>query len=126
MFYEDLFDLEDEYVDKHKKYATGFSSIFELKREKKFYALYSAFSECHGIMINKKLYEYNLYDIRNMKPSERILEVSYRDKLHFFDIESFMEAKFKHTSIELKNTKNEDIELIPLQIRSMITDGRVS
>ena len=61
-----------------------------------------------------------------MKPSERILEVSYREKLHFFDIESFMEAKFKHTSIELKNTKNEDIELIPLQIRSMITDGCVS
>ena len=36
MFYEDLFDLEDEYTDKHKKYASGFSSIFELKREKSF------------------------------------------------------------------------------------------
>ena len=44
MFYEDLFDIEEEYTNKHKKYATGFSSIFELKREKKFYALYSAFN----------------------------------------------------------------------------------
>ena len=37
-----------------------------------------------------------------------------------------MEAKFKNTSIELKNTKNEDVELIPLQIRSMITDGCIN
>ena len=36
MFYEDYLILEDEYSDKHKKYASTFSSIFELKREKSF------------------------------------------------------------------------------------------
>lgn len=126
MFYEDLFDLEDEYVDKHKKYASGFSSIFELKREKKFYALYSALIQCHGIMIKNKMYEYHLYDIRRMKPSERILEVSHKDDIHFFDIESFMECQIKDHSLLIKNTKHEDVELIPVQIRSMITDGTIT
>tara|TARA_B100000282_G_scaffold289818_1_gene260021 strand:- start:960 stop:1343 length:384 start_codon:yes stop_codon:yes gene_type:complete len=126
MFYEDLFDLEEDYVDKHKKYASGFSSIFELKREKKFYALYSALIECHGIMIKNKMYEYDLYDIRRMKPSERILEVSHKDDIHFFDIESFMECQIKDHSLLIKNTKHEDVELIPVQIRSMITDGTIT
>lgn len=126
MFYEDLFDLEDEYVDKHKKYASGFSSIFELKREKKFYALYSALIECHGIMIKNKMYEYDLYDIRRMKPSERILEVSHKDDIHFFDIESFMECQIKDHSLLIKNTKHEDVEITPVQIRSMITDGTIT
>ena len=126
MFYEDLFDLEDEYMDKHKKYASGFSSIFELKREKKFYALYSALIECHGIMIKNKMYEYDLYDIRRMKPSERILEVSHKDDIHFFDIESFMECQIKDHSLLIKNTKHEDIEITPVQIRSMITDGTIT
>jgi len=126
MFYEDLFDLEEDYVDKHKKYASGFSSIFELKREKKFYALYSALIECHGIMIKNKIYEYDLYDIRRMKPSERILEVSHKDDIHFFDIESFMECQIKDHSLLIKNTKHEDVELIPVQIRSMITDGTIT
>ena len=126
MFYEDLFDLEDEYVDKHKKYASGFSSIFELKREKKFYALYSALIECHGIMIKNKMYEYDLYDIRRMKPSERILEVSHKDDIHFFDIESFMECQIKDHSLLIKNTKHEDVEITHVQIRSMITDGTIT
>ena len=126
MFYEDLFDLEDEYMDKHKKYASGFSSIFELKREKKFYALYSALIECHGIMIKNKMYEYDLYDIRRMKPSERILEVSHKDDIHFFDIESFMECQIKDHSLLIKNTKHEDVEITPVQIRSMITDGTIT
>ena len=126
MFYEDLFDLEDEYVDKHKKYASGFSSIFELKREKKFYALYSALIECHGIMIKNKMYEYDLYDIRRMKPGERILEVSHKDDIHFFDIESFMECQIKDHSLLIKNTKHEDVEITPVQIRSMITDGTIT
>ena len=126
MFYEDLFDIEEEYVDKHKKYASGFNSIFELKREKKFYALYSAFIECHGLMIKNKMYEYELYDIKRMKPSERILEVSHKDDIHFFDIESFMECQIKDHSLLIKNTKHQDIELIPVQIRSMITDGTIT
>jgi len=126
MFYEDLFDLEDEITNKHKKYATGFGSIFELKREKKFYSLYSALTECHGIMLKNKIYEHNLYDIRRMKPSERILEISHKEDIHFFDIESFMECHIKDHSLLIKNTKHEDIELIPVQIRSMITDGTIT
>ena len=92
MFFEDLFELEDEYTEKHKKYASGFSSIFELKREKKFYAMYSALMECHAITINNKICNHTLLDIKSMKPSDRILEISIKDKLCFFDIESFMEA----------------------------------
>ncbi len=128
MFYEDLFDIEDEYVDKHKKYATGFSSIFELKREKKFYALYSAFTQCHGIVVNSKMYKHELFDIKKMKPSERIMELTHDDDtdIHFFDIESFMDSSLKDHSIIIKNTKNHLIEVIPVQIRSMVTDGRIS
>jgi hypothetical protein len=126
MFYEDLFDLEDEYTDKHKKYASGFSSIFELKREKKFYALYSALIECHGIMIKNEMYEYNLYDIRRMKPSELILEISHKEDIHFFDIESLMECQIKDHSLLVKNTKHENVELTPVQVRSMITDGTIT
>lgn len=126
MFYEDLFDIEDEYTEKHKKYATGFSSIFELKREKKFYALYSALTQCHGIMVNDKIYKHELYDIKKMKPSERILELTHDDDIHFFDIESFMDSSLKDHSVIIKNTKNHLIEIIPVQIRSMITDGRIS
>jgi hypothetical protein len=126
MFYEDLFDIEEEYVDKHKKYASGFSSIFELKKEKKFYALYSALTECHGIMLKNKMYEYELYDIKKMKPSELILELTHDDDIHFFDIESFMDSSLKDHSVIIKNTKNHLVEIIPVQIRSMITDGRIS
>lgn len=126
MFYEDLFDLEDEITDKHKKYATGFGSIFELKQEKKFYALYSALTECHGIMIKRQMYEHTLYDIKRMRPSDRILEVSHKEDIHFFDIESLMECQIKDHLLLIKNTKHEDVELTPVQIRSMITDGTIT
>jgi len=126
MFYDDLFDIEDEYVDKHKKYASRFNSVFELKREKKFYALYSALTECHAVTINNKICNHALLDIVSMKPSQRILEITINDKLYFFDIESFMEANLNNHSITLKNTKGDDIEIIPVQIRSMITNGRIS
>ena len=52
-----------------------------------------------------------------MKPSERILEVSHKDDIHFFDIESFMECQFKNNSLLIKNTKHEDVEIVPTQIR---------
>ena len=126
MFYEDIFDIEDDYKDRHRKYASKFSSIFELKQEKKFYALYSMFTECHTIVINRHMYEYELYDIKRMKPADRILETSFLDDLHFFDIESFMEAKINNHSLVLKNTKGERVEMIPAQLRSMITDGCIS
>ena len=126
MFYEDLFDIDEEQEDKYKKYASRFSSIFDLKKEKKFYKLYSAFTECHAIVIKSKMFEHTLYDIKSMKPTDRILEVCYEDTIHFFTIGSFMDAKIKDHSLLIENTKSETIELIPTQLRSMITDGCVS
>tara|TARA_B100001057_G_C22537864_1_gene828377 strand:+ start:150 stop:530 length:381 start_codon:yes stop_codon:yes gene_type:complete len=125
MFYEDLFDIEEEQDDRYKKYASRFSSMFDLKKEKKFYRLYSAITDCHIIMIKNQMYEHKLYDIKSMKPSDRILEISYADDIHFFDIDSFMNVEIKNHSIALINTKNEKVEMIPAQLRSMITDGRV-
>lgn len=126
MFYEDLFDIEEEDYNRQRKYASRFGSIFELKQEKKFYALYSVFTECHAIVINRHMYEYELYDIKGMKPTDRILEISFLDDIHFFDIESFMEANINNHSLVLKNTKGENVEMIPTQLRSMITDGSIS
>jgi hypothetical protein len=88
--------------------------------------MYSAITECHAITIDNKICNHTLLDIKSMKPSDRILEISIKDKLYFFDIESFMEANLNNHSITLKNTKGNDMEIIPVQIRSMITDGRLS
>lgn len=126
MFYEDLFDIEEEQDDRYKKYASRFSSMFDLKKEKKFYGLYSAITECHVIMIKNIMYEHTLYDIKSMKPSDRILEISYKNIIHFFDIDSLMNAEIKNHSLVLINTKNKKVELIPTQLRSMITDGCVT
>ena len=125
MFYEDLFDIEDEYEARSRKYTSGFSAIAELKQEKKFYKLYSAITECHVIMIKNQMYEHTLYDIKSMKPSDRILEISHKNIVHFFDIESFMNVEIKNHSLVLVNTKNKKVEMIPTQLRSMITDGQV-
>ena len=125
MFYEDLFDIDTEEEDRYKKYASRFTSIFDLKKEKKFYKLYSGITECHVIMVKNKMYEHKLYDIKSMKLSDRILEISYENIIHFFDIESFMNAEIKNHSLVLVNTKKEKVEMVPAQLRSMITDGRI-
>lgn len=125
MFYEDLFDIEEEQDDRYKKYASRFSSMFDLKKEKKFYGLYSAITECHVIMIKTRMYEHKLYDINSMKPSEKILEISHKDIVHIFNVESFMNAEIKNHSLVLTNTKKEKVEMIPTQLRSMITDGQI-
>ena len=125
MFYEDLFDLDKEEDERYKKYASRFTSIFDLKKEKKFYKLYSGITECHVIMVKNKMYEHKLYDIKSMKLSDRILEISYENIIHFFDIESFMDAEIKNHSLVLVNTKKEKVEMVPAQLRSMITDGRI-
>ena len=125
MFYEDLFDLDKEEDERYKKYASRFTSIFDLKKEKKFYKLYSGITECHVIMVKNKMYEHKLYDIKSMKLSDRILEISYENIIHFFDIESFMNAEIKNHSLVLVNTKKEKVEMVPAQLRSMITDGRI-
>ena len=126
MFYEDLFEIDREEEERYKKYASKFTSIFDLKKEKKFYKLYSAITECHVIMIKNQMYEHKLYDIKSMKSSDRILEISYKNIIHFFDIDSFMNATIKNHSLVLINTKNEKVEMIPAQLRSMITDGCVA
>ena len=72
------------------------------------------------------MYEHTLYDIKSMKPSDRILEISYKNIIHFFDIDSFMNAEIKNHSLILVNTKNEKVEMIPAQLRSMVTDGAIS
>ena len=126
MFYEDLFDIDSEEEDRYKKYASRFTSIFDLKKEKKFYKLYSAITECHAIMIKNQMYEHKLYDIKSMKPTDRILEISYKNIIHFFDIDSLMNAEIKNHSLVLVNTKKEKVEMIPAQLRSMITDGKVT
>ena len=125
MFYEDLIDIEENYKDRQRKYTSEFSSIFELKQEKKFYAIYSVFTECHTIVINRHMYEYEVYDIKSMNPSDKILEISFLDDVHSFDIESFVEAKLNNHSVTLKNTEGEEVKLVPAQLRSMITDGRI-
>jgi hypothetical protein len=125
MFYEELFDIEEEQDDRYKKYASRFSSMFDLKKEKKFYGLYSTLTECHVVMIKNKMYEHKLYDIKSMKQSDRILEISHKNIIHFFDIESLMNAEIKNHSLVLVNTKNKEVEITPAQLRSMITDGKV-
>tara|TARA_B110000444_G_scaffold257784_1_gene297049 strand:+ start:1204 stop:1584 length:381 start_codon:yes stop_codon:yes gene_type:complete len=126
MFYEELFDIEDEYENRPQRYKSGFGAISELKQEKKFYRLYSAITECHVIMIKNQMYEHTLYDINSMKPSDKILEISHKNIIHFFDIDSFMQANINNHSLVLVNTKNKKVEFIPAQLRSMITDGCIS
>jgi hypothetical protein len=77
-------------------------------------------------MIKNQMYEHKLYDIKSMKSSDRILEISYKNIIHFFDIDSLMNAEIKNHSLVLVNTKNEKVEMIPAQLRSMITDGRIT
>ena len=107
MFYEDLFDIEEEQEDRYKKYASRFSSIFDLKKEKKFYKLYSVFTECHLVLVKNKVFDKKLYDIKRMKPQERILELSNSNELHIFNIDNLMNSEFKNNSIIITNTKNE-------------------
>jgi hypothetical protein len=126
MFYEDLFDIEDEYENRPQRYTSGFGAISELKQEKKFYRLYSTITECHVIMIKNQMYKHTLYDIKSMKPSDKILEISHKNIIHFFDIDSFMQANINNHSLVLVNTKNKKVEFIPAQLRSMITDGCIS
>ena len=75
------------------------------------------------IMIKNQMYEHKLYDIKSMKPSDIILEISHKNIVHCFDIESFMNVEIKNHSLVLVNTKNKKVEMIPAQLRSMITDG---
>lgn len=126
MFYEDLFDMEDEYNSRLPgRYDPPMGSLYEVKKEKRFYKLYSAFMTCHVIIKDNRIYEHKLNDIKSMNPNEKILEISYNDKTHFFDVESLMNAETKNHSLILKDNENELITLTPTQLRSMITDGTI-
>jgi hypothetical protein len=126
MFYEDLFDIEDEYNSRLPgRYDPPMGSLYEVKKEKRFYKLYSAFMNCHAIIKDGRICEHTLNDIKSMSPSEKILEISYNDKTHFFDVESLMNAETRKHSLVLKDTKNKSVVITPTQLRSMITDGTI-
>ena len=68
MFYEDLFDLaeEIEYKDSNPyKYDDRFSRARLVGDEKKFFCIYSALTDCHIIVVDNKIYDYKLHDIKN-------------------------------------------------------------
>lgn len=126
MFYEDLFDIAEEYDSNiPSRYKPALGSLHELKEEKKFYKIYSALLECHAIVKDEKIYEHELSDISSVKPREKILKIFKSDDIHWFDIKSFMEAKIRNHSLVLKSTSGQEIEFIPTLLRSMINDGRI-
>ena len=96
-----------------------------LKKKKKFYALYSVFTECHLVLVKNKVFDKKLYDIKSMKPQERILELSNSNELHIFNIDNLMNSEFKNNSIIITNSKMKKVEIVPTQLRSMINDGRI-
>ena len=97
--------------------------------ESKFFKLYNVFSMCHLIQLNGNFVNYNLHDIGVIVAGSPILEISDMGddtkKLHVFDIGSFFNAKVNNHSVVLKNQKNKLVKLIPCQLRSMISNGKI-
>ena len=124
MFYDDLFDIEDE----PSTYPPGRYdwSTYESTQETRFYNVYSTLMQCHAIVRNGVIYSHTLMDIKYMKPTEQILEISHLDDTHIFNVKSLGESTTKNHSLVIKNIKGIHIEIIPTQLRSMITDGRIS
>lgn len=84
MLFGDLFELEDELErDKHRYGKDNFNStlykVDDTKSDIKFYMIYQAFLECHLVMKNNNVCEHKLYDLTNMKPSNRILQITEND-----------------------------------------------
>ncbi len=113
MLYGDIFELDE---DVNSVLCSG---------ERKFYKLYSALMQCHAIVKDKHLYEHTLHDIQTMRNTERILEISYLDVVHIFTVESLMNSTIKRNSIVMEDTEENSVEIIPTQLRSMITDGTI-
>ena len=97
--------------------------------ESKFFKLYNVFSMCHLVQLNGKFVNYNLHDIKVLKETTRILDISDMEDdtntLHVFDIRSFFDAKIENHSVVLKNQKKKPVKLIPCQLRSMISNGKI-
>lgn len=131
MLFGDLFELEDELErDKHRYGKDNFNStlykVDDTKSDIKFYMIYQAFLECHLVMKNNNVCEHKLYDLTSMKPTNRILEITENGDTEFFNIESFMDASVNKNSFRINNTTGKEVNLIPCQLRSMITDGKVT
>jgi hypothetical protein len=94
--------------------------------EPKFFKLYNVFSMCHLVQLNGKFVKYNLHDIGTIKETTRILDMKDdTNTLHVFDIRSFFDAKIENHSVVLKNQKKKSVKLIPCQLRSMISNGKI-
>ena len=126
--YGDLFDLGEDDQTQGSDYTDNlFESMHGMKRDKRFYKMYASLMHCHLMQLDGKFVNFKLKDISTMKPTDRILDVIVDDDtIHVFTVESFQNAKFKNHSIVLENQKKKKIELIPCQLRSMVTDGRVT
>jgi hypothetical protein len=128
MNYGDIFGLDEDEIDHSADYTNNlFGSMHGMKRDKRFYKMYASLMQCHLIQLNGKFVNFKLRDISTMKSTDRILDIVVDDDtVHVFNVESFQNVKFKNHSIVLENQKEEKIELIPCQLRSMVTNGRVS
>lgn len=126
--YGDIFDLEEEDQNYGSNYSDNlFGPMYGMKQDKRFYKIYSALMSCHLMQLNGEFVNFKLRDISAMNPTDRILDVVIDDDtIHVFTVESLQNVKFKNHSIILENQKKEKIELIPCQLRSMVTDGRVT
>jgi hypothetical protein len=127
MNFGDIFGLDEDEIEYGADYDNWIESKYGMKRDKRFYKMYASLTQCHLMQLNGKFVNFKLKDISTMKPTDRILDVVVDDDtIHVFTVESFQNAKFKNHSIVLENQKKEKIELIPCQLRSMVTDGRVT
>jgi hypothetical protein len=126
--YGDLFDLDEEDQNCGLDYSDNiFGTPRGMKRDKRFYKIYSALMGCHLMQLGGKFVNFELRDISTMNSADRILDVIVdEDTIHVFTVESLQNVKFKNHSIVLENQNQEKIELLPCQLRSMITDGRVT
>lgn len=127
MLFGDIFDdtLDSDESSGPPMYRMGFPK----KKESKFFKLYNVFSMCHLVQLNGSFVNYKLHDIGIIKESARILDISDIDDdtntLHMFDIGSFFDARVNNHSVVLENQKKEFIKLIPCQLRSMISNGKI-
>jgi hypothetical protein len=128
MMFGDIYDLDDDEQKYGSDYTDNlFGSVHERKSDKRFYKIYASLMHCHLMQLNNKFVDFKLKDISTMKPTDRILDVIVDDDtIHVFTVESLQNVKFKNHSVILENQMKEKIELIPCQLRSMVTDGRVT
>jgi hypothetical protein len=127
MLFGDIFDdtLDSDESSGPPMYSMGFPK----KKESKFFKLYNVFSTCHLVQLDGSFVNYKLHDIDLIKESTRILDISElaneSNTLHVFDIGSFFNAKINNHSVVLVNQKKESVKLIPCQLRSMISNGKI-